>query len=136
MPCYTFLYYLYNLNYVNIPLKLIFGKKQKFDVKNQSPDFLWNYQHFDQNKLSGLTLILAILQIISQKNLSLFFLMIFSNEILIILQKIMSWIFLHQISVFSEKSVSEEYYDNLSFIIGIKMCNMAFGRKFSLVFGK
>ena len=44
--------------------------------------------------------------------------------------------FLHQISVFSQKSVSEEYYHNLSCINGIKMCNMAFERKFSLVIGK
>ena len=44
--------------------------------------------------------------------------------------------FLHQISVFSQKSVSEEYYHNLSCINSIKMCNMAFGRKFSKVFGK
>ena len=44
--------------------------------------------------------------------------------------------FLHQISVFSQKSVSVEYYRNLSCTIGIKICNMAFGQKFSLVFGK
>ena len=44
--------------------------------------------------------------------------------------------FLHQISVFSQKSVSEEYYHNLSCINSIKMCNMAFERKFSLVIGK
>ena len=62
--------------------------------------------------------------------------MIFSSEILIILQIIMRLIFLHQISVFSQKSVSEVYYHDLSNIIGIKMCNVAFGWKFSLVFGK
>ena len=48
----------------------------------------------------------------------------------------MRLIFLHQISVFSQKSVSEVYYHDLSNIIGIKMCNVAFGWKFSLVFGK
>ena len=44
--------------------------------------------------------------------------------------------FLHQNSVFSQKSVSEEYYHNLSCIIGIKRSDMTFGWKFSLVFGK
>ena len=44
--------------------------------------------------------------------------------------------FLHQISVFSPKICLEEYYHNSSCINSIKMCNMAFGPKFSLVSGK
>ena len=51
-------------------------------------------------------------------------------------EKIMRLIFCIKFLVFSQKSISEEYYHNLSCINGIKMCNMAFERKFSLVIGK
>ena len=44
--------------------------------------------------------------------------------------------FFSSIFCFFPKKVSEEYYHNLSCIIGIKRCDMAFGWKFSLVFGK
>ena len=46
MPYYSFTCQEYNINYDNILLNPISGKKQKYDVKNQSHDFLKNYQCF------------------------------------------------------------------------------------------
>ena len=88
MPYYTFLCQKYNINYDNILLKTISGKKQKFDVKNGCHDFLQNDQYFTwknhqkktnsdfsdklfdelQELKSILTIFLLKMSIISQKN--------------------------------------------------------------------
>ena len=83
-----------------------------------------------------MTLILAIIQIICQKSEFVVFKLFFLKKNIDNFATNHEIDFLHQISVFSQKSVSEEYYHNLGCMNGIKMCNMAFERKFSLVIGK
>ena len=104
---------LYNLNYDNIPLKLIFRKKQIFDVKKS---ILWFFA-----KLSIFHLKKSLEKTNSDFSEKLFeelqelksILTIYFNEKVNNFTKNQEIDFLHQISVFSQKSVSEEYYLSL-----------------------
>ena len=118
MPYHIFLCQLNNLDYDNISPKLIFRKKQKFNEKNQSPDFCEIIYIFIK-KIVRIDLISCN----SSTNLSEKSELVFSDDFF--KQNIDNFSknheidFLHHISVFSQKSDSEEYYHSLCCILGM-----------------
>ena len=136
MPCYSFLYQLYNLNYDNIPLKLIFRNKTDFWCKKSISWFLAKLSIFHLKKSLEKSNSDFSEKLFEELQELKSILTIYFNEKVDNFTKNQENDFLHQISVFSPKICSEEYYHNSSCINSIKMCNMAFGPKFSLVFGK
>ena len=108
VPYYTFLWLLYNSSYDDNSVKQVFGKIQKFDAKNQHPDYSWITNFFmkiNYSKLNEFWFQTIFWR--NDANQQLIFTKIWINS-----QKYQDIDFLHQNSLFSQKFVSQKYYHN------------------------